>query len=246
MATLAGSLTTAMAPMLKPVRRGPGIRGAYRSLLQSGVRDSKWTYEMAKHYPKAWSSSERKITSSANKMMEPWLSSCPRCAATMLHPTRPPAHRAVSSLVRGRLRASTHCVSLLAVHAQTSHLELKLNNVGQWMLNADAKLSTYSVLLALRANTLPLPLFGGGAVQTTGEQIQIFENGSVSIPGRSVRRPSLISSHLISFSLSSQSRVHTYTHVAMTRHLTLTVAQCTRDCGAMDVDRNHKEGGRHK
>ena len=106
-------------------------------------------------------------------------------------PTRAPP---VSSLVRAKLCASDHCVSLLAVRAQTSHIELKLSNVGQWMLNADGKLSTYSVLLALRANTLPLPLFGGGAVQTAGEQVQIFENGSVSILGRSVRRPSLISS----------------------------------------------------
>ena len=155
---------------------------------------------MAEHCPKAWNSSERRITSSVNKMTEPWRSSCQRCAATTLQPTRPPAHRHISSLVRATLRARDHCVSLLAVRAQTSHLELKLNNVAQWMLNADAKLSTYSVLLALRANTLPLPLFGGGAVQTTGEQIQIFENGSVSIPGRSVRRTSLIS-----FPLTSES-----------------------------------------
>ena len=49
--------------------------------------------------------------------------------------------------------------------------------------------------------------------------------------------------HLIPSHLRVES---TYTPEAMTRPLTLTVCQCTRDCGAMGVDRNHKEGGRHK
>jgi hypothetical protein len=141
--------------------------------------------------------------------------------------------------VRASLLASDRRVPLLAVRAQTSHLELKLNNVAQWMLNNDAKLATYSVLLALRANTLPLPLFGGGGVQAAADQIQIFENGSVSTPGRSV--PLTPSSHPVLPDLTGGSTEESYTPP-----VTLAVAQCTRDRGAMDVDRNHQEGGRHK
>ena len=95
------------------------------------------------------------------------------------------------------------------MRAQTSHLELKLNNVAQWMLNNDAKLATYSVLLALRANTLPLPLFGGGGVQAAADQIQIFENGSVSTPGRSV--PLTPSSHPVLPDLTGGSTEESYT-----------------------------------
>ena len=85
-----GFSTTARAQMLKPVRRFPT---ASLPSSQSGVRDLKWTYETARHCPKAWSSSERKIACSANKMMGLWLSSCLRCATSPLQPARPPAHR---------------------------------------------------------------------------------------------------------------------------------------------------------
>ena len=77
----------------------------------------------------------------------------------------------------------------LTLAAQASRLELKLKNISAYQLNDDKKLPTYSIMLAVRADKLPLPLFAGGPVVegVETEQIQISKDGSISVPGRSVR-----------------------------------------------------------
>ena len=77
----------------------------------------------------------------------------------------------------------------LTLASQASRLELKLKNISAYQLNDDKKLPTYSIMLAVRADKLPLPLFAGGPVVEGAEteQIQISKDGSISVPGRSVR-----------------------------------------------------------
>ena len=65
---------------------------------------------------------------------------------------------------------------------------MKLKNISAYQLNDDKKLPTYSIMLAVRADKLPLPLFTGGPVVEGAEtEIQISKDGSISVPGRSVR-----------------------------------------------------------
>ena len=68
-----------------------------------------------------------------------------------------------------------------------SYLKLSLPHVSPWSLEDDGRVHRFSLLLAMRLDSLPaqaLPLFNGGGPDSAGDPVQVYKNGGVGALGQ--------------------------------------------------------------